>query len=228
MIEKKETGPPNSRFFFEDSETKMKYRRIVAGLALPGVQPGSISVVAEEFKKDSTLQVRIYRLLAEAEDADINALFNKAIDLRGYFEVQEFLGDCQNKPLMDILRLFNESLRARNIPGLTLYAAPFINEDRSFYYYANMVRAHLNQGRKTLYLGEGSKIARCLQELPPEEILKAGPLDFPAIAALGYAVAYLDSWQPSDDAINWRDRIPEESNRYSIWGMLRNLPGYRR
>jgi hypothetical protein len=228
MIEKKETGPPKSRFFFEDSETKMKYRRIVVGLALPGVRPGFIAVVAEELKKDPTLQVRIYRLLAEAEDPDINALFRKGVDSRGIFKVQEFLGNSENKPLMDILRLFNNGLMEKYIPGLNLSPAPYIKEEGSFYYYANMVRTHLKQDRKNLYLGEGSKVARCLQALPPEEILKASSLDFPAIAALGYAVAYLDSWQPNDNADNWRDRIPEESNRYSIFGMLRNLPGYRR
>jgi len=212
MIEQKKTAPPNAKIFFEDSETKMRYRRIVAGLALPGVRPGFLAVVAEEWKKDPTLQVRIYRVLAEAEDLDFNALFRKAIDFRGYFNVQEFLGDSENKPMMDILRLFNDGVRERDIPGLYLIPAPFIKEEMSFYYYANMVKDHLKQDRKTLYLGEGSKVGRYLQELPREDILRASVLDFPAIAAVGYAVSYLDSWQPSEND-NWRAGMKQGSWR---------------
>ena len=47
--------------YFKDEQTKVPYRRIVAGLSWSAVKPGFLVVVAEDLKKDPELGVHHLR-----------------------------------------------------------------------------------------------------------------------------------------------------------------------
>ena len=183
--------------YFEDEESKAKYRRIVSGFAWPGGKPGVIVVVAEDLNEDLSLNVHNLRVLAEAEDSNVEELLRKCVEFRKHYRVEGFYGDANNKPMMSFLRQFNENLSQKDVQSLWLQNAPFVDDIKAFEFYVHTIKNHLNPDKKTLHFFEGSRLSGYLMELPPEEVKSAGVSDYPSIAALGYAISYLDTYGPS-------------------------------
>jgi hypothetical protein len=189
---------------FEDKESKVKYGRIIGGLAWPAVSSWFALVVAEDFDEDPS-KIRHIRVLAEIEDQDPEPLFQKCLELRQRYQIQDFFGNSGDKPMMELLRDFNRDLE--DVSSLSLCLAPFPED---FAYHVRVIRERLNQDKKTLHFGEKSILPGCLMELSPEEATKGSVYDHPAIAALGYAVSYFKS-HPGRRKKLRHPRRPEES-----------------
>jgi len=173
---------------FVDMETKKSYRRIVAGLAWPGNKNGFVAVVAEDLSPDQTLNMRHLWVLAEAEDSSIDNLAKKCEEFRKEFKIQEFMGDMRNLTTKQLLMQANSRLKIR--PEIYPNSPPHLKNPDAFQLYLSSLKNHLQ--KNTLHLMAGSKIPAYLMELKGEDYSKAGAVDYPAIAALGYAVACLD------------------------------------
>jgi len=188
----------NEKNHFEDKETGVKYRRVVGGFAWPGIKPGFFVIVAEDFEEDCSLKTRHMRILVEIEDDRVNELFRRSLESTEKYKAEDVYGDSENKPMMALLRQFNETLYKEKLPTLHLCPAPEVQEPKAFESYIHTIKNHLHPDRKTLHFGEESKIPGYLMKLSPEELMKATASDYPAIAALGYAVSYLDTYQLSE------------------------------
>lgn len=189
IIEKIED--PDGTISFRDKETGAKYGRIIGGFGWPGTKPGFVVVVAEDLIEEPSLKIRIARVLAEIEDQSVESLFQKCLDLRERYQVEDFYGNTENRPMMEFLYDFNRDHKDMN--PLWLRLAPFPED---FPYHVHVIEGRLNQDKKTLYLGEKSILRGHLMELSPEEIMRASMWDHPSIAALGYAVSHLKRCTP--------------------------------
>ena len=151
------------------------------------------------------------RVLAKAEDFDLNKLFQKCIDLRGRFKVEGFYGDTENEAMMEILRRFNQKLKEEDFHAvsLNLRMAEFPNDLK---YHAFVIKERIQRDTKTLFFDEKSEWEAYLLPRDREEILQADISQYPAIAALGYCVAYIKS-RPRDQAKERLERMSEAKEK---------------
>ena len=191
---------------FEDKETGAQFRRIVAGLAWPGKRPGFFVVVTEDLKEDIALKLCKVKVIAETEDENIDGLLRKGFEYVQRYKVQEVLADTTHKPMMQLLYQFNKSLSKKKLRTLYLQPAPFVEDPKALEFYAHAIKNRTQQDKKSLYFGESSKLPGYLTELSPDETVKTSFSDYPAIAALGYAVTYLDMNQP------FEGQLPKHKN----------------
>lgn len=184
--------------FYESRDTGDRYRRIVGGLAWPGTKkPGFAVIVGEEKRHDFELNAYHLRLLAEVEEVNLERLLEWCI---GY-EVNSpevhwsWYGDTNNKPAMAWVYRLNDKYPNQGMRRfLSLVPAPHIDSPRRFEFCVNILRERLEQWRKTLHFGEESGLPNYLLQLGSEGITKPAGEDYPAIAALGYAISALTIW----------------------------------
>lgn len=180
----------DGRYHFHDKETKAKYARIIGGLGWPGIKPAFAVVLGEDFDEDPSLKIRHLRVFSEIEEGNIERLFQKCLEARDRYQVEDFYGNTENKPMIDFLWAFNRKLED-GFFQLSLGLAPF-PEDLS--YHAWVIRERIEQGKRSLHLPEGSLLKGYLMELGKEQVLKSNILDYPAIAALGYALSHIKTY----------------------------------
>jgi hypothetical protein len=197
--------------FYSDVETNVKYLRIIGGLAWPAAKPGFVVAIGEEFDIDLSLRVHHLRVLAKAEDFDLNKLFQKCIDLRGRFKVEGFYGDTESEGMMEILRRFNQKLKEEDFHAvsLNLRMAEF---PKDLKYHSYVIKERIQRDTKTLFFDEANQWEGYLLPLDREEILEADISQYPAIAALGYSVAHIKS-RPRDPARERLERISEAKEK---------------
>lgn len=197
--------------FYADVETKIKYLRIVGGLAWPAAKPGFVVVIGEELDIDLSLRVHHLRVLAKAEDFDLNRLFQKCLDLGGRYKVENIYGDTENEPMMEILRRFNQKIKKEDFHAisLNLRMAEFPNDLK---YHAFIIKERIQRDTKTLFFDEKSEWEAYLLPLDREEVLQADISQYPAIAALGYCVAHIKS-RTRDPGKERLERISEAKEK---------------
>jgi len=198
-IEKIEDKEEN--VWFEDKDSKKKFTRIIAGFAWPGVKPGFVVAVAENFDSDLSLKARHLRVLAEVENKSLDILFQRSLELRDRYCVQEFYGNYENKSMMDRLYYYNQD--HKDSPDLSLRLASFPED---FGYHNRIIEEYLVKGKRILHFKEESVLPSYLMALSSEEAVKGSVYDYPAIAALGYAVSYLKGhpWKRKKSSRGWR------------------------
>jgi hypothetical protein len=95
--------------------------------------------------------------------------------------------------MMEIAHQFNKKLS--NTARLFIQNAPFIDEPGPLQYYTSVIYDLLN--KKALSIPDDMKLSVYLHELSPDKRMQATASDYPAIAALGYAVARLEAYRPT-------------------------------
>ena len=190
MIMIKKIEDRDGRSFFQDEETKVKYARVVGGLGWPGIKPAFAVVIGEDFIEDPSLKIRHLRVFTEIEDEDLENLFQKCLEARDRYQVEDFFVNTDNQPMMEFLYDFNRKLKD-GIFNLGLSLAPFPEE---LGYHARIIHGRIQQGERSLHFPENSLLKGYLMELGKEHALKADILDFPAIAALGYVLSHIKSY----------------------------------
>ena len=170
--------------YFEHTESKRKFRRIVGGFAWPGKKPGFAVAVGEELEPDPATKKRHLWVVGETEDFNIENLSRRANEFKEIYHVEAFYGDSTIEPMMRFLRL----------SGLSLREAPYADNEHSFRFYVSTIQACL-EPEKYLHFGDNSKLPGYLLEVNPEDTSSLDAQNFPAIAALGYVLSYLDIYQ---------------------------------
>ena len=190
MIMIKKIEDRDGRIVFQDEETKVNYARVVGGLGWPGIKPAFAVVIGEDFIEDSSLKIRHLRVFSEIEEDNIERFFQKCFEARERYQVEDFYGNIGNKPMMQFLWDYNRSLK-EGVFDLRLGLASFPED---LVYHAWVIRDRIEQGERSLHLPENSLLKGYLMELGKEQVLKANILDYPAVAALGYALSYIKSY----------------------------------
>lgn len=178
-----------------DGKTRVRFSRVVAGLAWPkGERPGAVVAMAEDIQADPVDQVHMLRLVDCVEHADVERLIELAAgvaplagDRQGRSAVSAWVGNPWH-PFAKRLRKLNDRLTAECRPRINLRPAPGVGAwqlvaDWAPYYDARTV------GRMALILGRRDLVARV--EDAGRDIRR--PLeDFPAVAALFWVIAHCD------------------------------------
>lgn len=185
------TGEP----FFENTETRVQYRRIMGGLAWPeGVRSGCALVLGELRTKDNVLETRRQVFVLDEKSNDEPAGIVKDLAaLQDNWLVWQWATPIVD-PRVYLLDDYNDERRR-------IHRAPirYTSPDRwtgkgeglmSFYRSLVQRRTGLDS-EKTLHLGPGRICADEIGKLQPEDASRK-PTDFPAAAALFFALAEID------------------------------------
>ena len=193
---------------------KIDIGRIIGGIAWPGEKPGFAVVVGEELFPAIGSKTYHCHLFTTVEEQDKGRLIEKCAELAAYFKVIGFYGRY-DKTNMRYLDQWNRISRERRLPGFFVYNAPY-SESGLIEYHINILQDRLRIGQKTLHGLENSKLPGCLNEIQPDMIPTATDSQFPAVAALGYAVSLLTEYPP---------RI-EEDEEIDVWSGRDSVTGY--
>jgi hypothetical protein len=150
-------------------------------------------------------------LLAEAEEQDTSELIRRCRELQATWKVQEFYARLP-EPILQYLGLSNEQARGRYQKSFQVLEAPF-SSDPCIAYHLQLLRDTLKPALKGLHLGTDSRLSGVLLELPVDKAASAKNTDFPAVAALAYAVAALKVWEALDE-----DRADTTDDEYDLFG----------
>lgn len=193
MIERKTITTPagHKKIYFYNPVNPAEYRRIVGGIAWPGEKAGFIVVVAEDYHKDPTLKARHFRLLDEHENDNVQSLIKKLYDFQNIYNVQNWFGDSNNAMMVKFISKFNQALGQRK-KGIYISEASFVDDAHNFKYYAPQIKKLIGKSTKVLHFGNNSQIPGRLSSLTAVDVDKTKITKYPAIAALGYAIAELN------------------------------------
>lgn len=171
-------SPVKSRLVW--TEKNMRLDKIVGGIAWPGEKPGAVVILGREKKN--------IHLLAESEESDTGKLLNQCAEFKAWMFVDSFY--CRLDPSgMEYLRMWNKERRARGEAPLLFKEAPFSKNEKLSYHMA-LLKDRLRRENKTLFLSSESALPGHLQSVP-SDVSGIKESEFPAIAALGHAVAVL-------------------------------------
>ena len=207
IIEKKIYADGEPYYF--NLETKEKYGEIVGSLAWPETTDGFVVIAAVDLFEDTELEARHIRVLAEANESDINTFLRRALKLQRHFspfmETVKFYGDTTSPAMMEFLDQFNRDRRHRGITPFYVTEAPQLKAPQKLEFYPQLIRKYTQSGRKILHFCD-TALPGYLMGLLREETSR-NILDHPPIAALGYALGVLSTWKP-------RKREPEVRAKY--------------
>lgn len=187
-----------TRTVLRDLDTTVKYGRAVGAMAWPqGRTPGALVAVVEALHPDPVDGRRALTVAAYETEAEVDRL----IEAAGL--VLEWAGDARRRSLVGVwvgdvyspfavrLRPVAERLEARGGQRLSLRAAPGLNRLVTLADYAPFLDAR-RQGKR-LDLGEFFGLRNMIVEAGVDMARKL--TEFPAVAALTWAVAECDTHQ---------------------------------
>lgn len=206
VILEKKIGYQRDSVMWIDRQNDRIFRRVVAGVHWPGARPGFAVIVGELDNVDITSGARHLHLINELDGGEIHGrdllgFIRRLSELRGIYGLESIYGDPGRKSAQEVVSAFNDSLPDKGRNGLHIEQAPLIDDPKCFEFCIQIVRKHLVEGRKTLHLGKDSRLPGILASAG-DVIMTAKADDYPAIAALGYAVGALDTWKPMEGRMN--------------------------
>ena len=218
-IEKKSLTTPTggTKEYFYDAVTPAEYRRIVGGIAWRwGDMPGFVVVIGEDYHKDPTLKLRHIRLLAEYENLDPLKIVKRLYDYQNTYLVSPWYGEDENEMMMHFVSKFNKTLGSKK-KGVFISGAPFVDDPHNLQFYANQIKNRMSRVKKSLHLGGDSRLPGRLSAISPDEVQKTKVQGYPAVAALGYAIAGLD--EPYFDVMKHRELQEQMAANYNVAGL---------
>ena len=185
-------------FVYKDIENGRTYGTIVCGLGWPYAEkPGFIVVVAQSLEKDHSIPFSPYHLytLKEFESSDLEELHRHCLMFKEQLCAEYILGNSDDH-IYSIWR----SCSAGN-PSITV-TQPSDYDKLNLNYVAQLIRKHGQHN--TLHIGAGFALPGFFQLLRAEDIESKTMEHYPPLAALGYALSYLEThsgsnltgWQP--------------------------------
>ncbi|GEM_PF-1268581 len=208
--------------YWRNPETKEEYARVVAGVQFPGKKPGFAVVLGETEIRDPASQSRNYYILAELEDAGLQSFIERCHEAAGLYACADWYGDPADRVAQEFLYEFNRQLQEKRQRGFYLSRPPLFGEKAQFEYCCQTIFKHVRAGRKTLHFGPASKLPGFLLEFGQEQIRSGKPEDFPAIAALGFALTALDTWPARGPAPQARNAVDYDPFDSSSWDRQRS------
>ena len=174
------------------TDEKRTYRRVVGGIAWPGNSPGFGVVVGEDMTPPVGVKDPYLYLLGEVEGPDVHTLFKRCVELAVKYHASCFYGRY-DQAMVNSLNLWNRNAREQGTGVLSFDSALFSKEGE-ISYHLNAIRGLLLPERKMLHLTdvvESPQLPAYIQALPPNIYATATDIEYPAVAALGYAVTLL-------------------------------------
>ena len=185
---------------FNDKD--INFNKVVGGFGWPELNPGFFCVVGEYSTLTSMGRDPQYYVLAEAQDDDIEKLIEDIIRLRIDYQVQGVYGrtskhGSQKLPAMKFLGAWNEQTGASGGQTCRIRKAPYTDDGGSILYHMNLIKSLSKPDQRALFLFEESRLKGYLREVPEDpKLLK--DTNYPAVAALGYALSVLDRQKIED------------------------------
>ncbi len=186
-----------------------EYGRFVGSIVWPGNKAGYGVILGEEkFPEIGTQKYHSY-LLAEIEEKCLDQLLNKYAEQAAQFNVNYLYGR-NHQPSLQYLFIWNNERRKKGLPDLQYCYAPY-SDNGNIEYQINILLKRLSPENKNLHL-ETSKMAGYM-DIHPENISSATDSEYPAIAALGYAVSILELNPPfkDEDEYSWHKKLKRNS-----------------
>jgi hypothetical protein len=188
---KKQTDPLGNESFFDKTNQRF-YSRIIGGLATPGEKNGFAVIVGEERLPDWLLNKPKLYLLKEFEEQDTGALLRHCSEYSGLLNVQRFVSYISEQD-QEFFRQWNRREKEERRTGLRITPAP-MTESQNITFHINILRENLREDHKVLQLLPESRVKNHILDIPHRDLKTATADKYPAIAALGYAVAYLTAY----------------------------------
>lgn len=190
-----------------------EYGRTVGGIGWPGEKPGFVVVIGEDWYPPIGKTVCDCHLLAEYESYHLQEIYQQCAEMAAKHDVTTYYGRWVQQPCW-ALRDFNAGLNRVATRQIDFQPAPFSSSESSggrrgeIAYHMSVVRDKLRVEAKSLFFGQvpNSLTVQRFSEVAPEDAARATDEDYPALAALGYAVTFLVSFPPA-----W-DEFKEEHN----------------
>ena len=176
--------------------------RRVGGIGWPGDQPGFVVVLGEEKYPYYDRKTYRYCLLDEAEENDLSKLIDRCLDFKKKTPWLQFVARRD----ADSLRYLRMRANGTGNGLISMIRPAPHSETGLISYHINLLKSSLISEKKTLFLNEKSKLSSCLMAVPSVGIDKITDGQFPAVAALGYALAVL---------IETPQRLEEEDYNYN-------------
>ena len=193
--------------YWQNPKTGIEYRKVVMGFSWPGKKPGYIIVFSEDRYRDARSDNYSINVVTEFEQHGMDVFVEKLHEVAGLYCVTDLYGDPDDKVGRDFLYSFNDKLSRRGRQGIYISRPPMIGERQCFEYGVQTILKLLRAGKKVLFLGEHSRLPSYLLELQPQDVGKADPGNYPAVAALGYAVTALTCWPAREG----QDQAPQRA-----------------
>jgi len=195
-------GPAGERHF--PVEQDQFYSRIFGAAAWPAVRPGFV-VILGEHRSERVGGLPLLVVLDEATDGRLWHVVEKAAAFRFYYKPEHFYADCQHVAAMQFAADFREG-------GLSLEHSLLCAMDGPFGY-ALPILGRLHDQTQRLIVPKTSLMYGELKAAPAhEELAKLRLSDYPAIAALAFAVLAMertrdDGRGPRQTEIAWPGKI---------------------
>ena len=188
-------------------EAGRHYRRVVGGLAWPSPPaPGWLVVLGEEAQRDMGLSARRLWVLAARTGAGLEDLHRGCLELRQQCQSEVWLTQVDHRPEVPRWWLMNRDLPEEARVFLT--PTPYAGQPAVVI--SQLIGDFVLPHRKVLHFGKDSQLAREFLNLQTEDLKR--PVDqFPALAALGYAMAEMALRQSQE----WQGQQPQVINTWN-------------
>lgn len=181
---------------YRDTDKGRVYGRIVCGLGWPYAEkPAFVVTLAQDFKKDHSIPFSPYHLylLEEFESSNLEELYRHCLKCKEEFYATNIMGNPENS-VHDIFR------RCGSGNSYVTVTEPSNLEDIDLNYVAQLIRRHGQHN--TLHIGGERSLPGFFQLLRAEDIVSKPIEQFPPIAALGYALSYLEKYG-GESLVGW-------------------------
>jgi len=178
---------------FTERELESQCRAVVGGIAWPGKRPGYGVILARDVRDFWPGGHLI--LLDEVDSWDLGDLIRRCAALAVKYKPKFWVGDQQNA---GAARFLMEHRGEGQASAFYVHHSAVLDMPRMYPYILATIKGLLQEDTRRLFL-KGSKILADLGAIVPEEIPFIEPGEYPAIEALGYVVAELESdarWRP--------------------------------
>jgi hypothetical protein len=189
------------------------YARTILGLAWPSDKTGAIVAVAEELVNAPGKPILYVMDVYESTDA--HELLVKALEFKAMVKFEDAFCNRHNTAMLNFTQQFNQTQHDARAKEINLRQAPFLETDGLISHHLQTVKLLLTTGNKMLYLGEHQRVAAALANISTVALHAIHDYDEPLLAALGFAVAYLQ-------AHPFQAEPPPKKGPYDPWALLKS------
>lgn len=175
---------------YQDTVTKREYVKVVGGFAWPSVKPGCAVVLGMGRATNPQTHRKDVWILAQEESLLVEDLLGRMSLWQKDYCCAKWYGDTESSS-MTLLRRYNKN---REKTKVRLAKAHKVGESDALHYYAGHIRALTASENKVLQFGK-SFLRERIMEMGREDVAKAKVEDFPAVAALGYALSGMEVFE---------------------------------
>ena len=176
-----------------------EYGRVFGGVVFPGERPGfAVAVGEDRLPVVGNRHVYHQYLLGEFEAINHHDLLEGCIELSRHFNVDYFFWRF-SQSYENLSELWNRQQRQMGKPEMMIYQAEFSMDEGNIEQIMAILRNRLRADNKLLDLTPQSKLNGYFGEFSTTAIATAKDFEYPAISALGYASATLESRPPAPE-----------------------------